>query len=226
MKNMRQRECNFMTYYIVNGSPRTNFNTKQLLEKTAEGIKRINENNRVEMIDLYKLNYKGCMACFNCKLKEGSFYGKCPIRDNLEELLEKMWESDGIIIGSPVYFGNLTGETRSFMERLIFPKFHYGEGKILERELPVGIIVSMNLNPENGGLCYDKTIFEPINAFLESTFSKPEILKVYDTYQFKDYDLYENQIFSKEHKQQVREENFPKDLQKAYELGRTIAKKG
>ncbi|MBR0472514.1 MAG: flavodoxin family protein [Methanosphaera sp.] len=212
-----------MTYYIVNGSPRNNFNTKQLLEKSIEGIKSIKKDAEIEEIDLYQLNYTGCRGCFSCKVKNGPFYSKCPINDDLKELLEKMWDSEGIILGSPVYFGNLSGQMRSFIERLLFPKFRYGEGKIMTKDLPIGLIVSMNLNPENGGLLYDETIFNPINDFIEKCFSKPEILKVYDTYQFVNYDLYENEIFTEEHKRKVKEEQFPKDLDDAFNLGVTIA---
>ena len=110
------------------------------------------------------------------------------------------------------------------MERLFFPIFKYGEGQLIEKTIPTALIVSMNLNSDNGGQLYDTTIFDPISAFLEKTFTKPEILKVYDTYQFTNYDLYENEIFSKEDKQQVKDKQFPKDLENAFKLGENIAK--
>ena len=78
-----------MTYYIVNGSPRNNFNTKQLLEKSIEGIKSIKKDAEIEEINLYQLNYTGCRGCFSCKVKNGPFYSKCPINDDLKELLSK-----------------------------------------------------------------------------------------------------------------------------------------
>ena len=73
-----------MTYYLINGSPRKNFNTAQLLDKAAEGIKNIKEDAKIEIIDLYQLNYKGCMSCFNCKMIDGPFYKQCPINDDLK----------------------------------------------------------------------------------------------------------------------------------------------
>lgn len=213
-----------MTYYIINGSPRKNFNTSQLLDKATEGIKDIKEDAEIETINLYQLNYKGCMSCFSCKMIDGPFYASCPINDDLKELLPKLWQAEGIIFGSPVYFGNLSGEMRSFLERLLFPKFKYGEGQIIDKTIPIGFIVDMNVNPETGAQIYDTTIFEPLSAFIEKAFTKPEILKVYDTYQFNNYDLYENEIFSKEEKQKVKEEQFPKDLENAKKLGEKIAK--
>ena len=59
-----------MKFYIVNGSPRKNYNTGQLLDKTVEGIKDTlksqvpDEEIEIERIDLYSLNYTGCKSCF------------------------------------------------------------------------------------------------------------------------------------------------------------------
>ena len=214
-----------MTYYIINGSPRNNFNTYQLLEKAIEGIKSIKEDADVEIVDLYNLNYTGCRSCFMCKLKDGPFYAKCPVNDDLKDLLPKIWDSEGVIFGSPIYFGNLSGQLNSFLERLLFPKFMYGDEKIIEKEIPRALIASMNLNADNGGALYDTTVFEPFVGFVEKSLSKPEILKVYDTYQFADYDLYVNDWFDKDHKQEVKDNQFPKDLEAAYELGQRLAQK-
>ncbi len=58
-----------MTYYIINGSPRNNYNTKKLLEKSIEGIS-IKKYAEIEENGLFNLNYTGCRECFSCKIKK------------------------------------------------------------------------------------------------------------------------------------------------------------
>jgi len=54
-------------------------------------------------------NYKGCISCFACKKKTGKSYGKCAVKDGLTSVLKKVNEADVIILGSPIYFGSVTG---------------------------------------------------------------------------------------------------------------------
>ena len=56
-----------MKAIFINGSPRKNKNTAQMLEAAMKGAQEAGAE--VEMIHLYGLNYKGCMSCFFCKRK-------------------------------------------------------------------------------------------------------------------------------------------------------------
>ena len=103
----------------VNGSPRKKWNTATLLERALEGAG--SQGAKTELVHLYDLDYKGCISCFACKKKTGRSYGKCAVRDGLTPLLRKVTQADVIILGSPIYFGTVTGEMRSFLERLFFP---------------------------------------------------------------------------------------------------------
>ena len=58
---------------------------------------------------------------------------------------------------------------------------------------------------------------------LSMVFTKPEHLYVYETYQFKDYDKYVSDAFDEKEKSEVRKTQFPKDLESAFELGRSAA---
>ena len=58
-----------------------------------------------------------------------------------------------------------------------------------------------------------------------SVFGPTEILCSYDTYQFTNYDRYDAATFSEAHKAEVRDTQFPIDLEKAYELGKRLVKK-
>ena len=107
-----------MKAYAINGSPRKNWNTALLLEHALAGA--ASQGAETELIHLYDLAYKGCTSCFSCKLKDGKSYGRCAMNDGLTPVLEKLAEADVFILGSPIYFGTVTGEMRSFMERLLF----------------------------------------------------------------------------------------------------------
>ena len=91
---------------------------------------KMQENEKgatTELINLYDIQFKGCTSCFTCKLK-GNTVSKCAMKDNLAPVLQKIYECDVLVLGSPVYFSSVTGEMRSFMERLLFPYCSY-EGK-------------------------------------------------------------------------------------------------
>lgn len=219
-----------MKYYLLNGSPRKDKNTKKLLEAARDGIQdtldelKSDENNMVEIIDLFSLNYKGCMSCFNCKLIDGPFYGQCPINDDLKDLLPKLWDSDGIIIASPIYFSDVTGQTRNLIERLSFPKLVYGGESLQTRKIPSAFFLTMNIQKE---IYYDYyPHLEPmIKAGLSVVTQEPEILKAHNTVQFDDYSKYENYIFSEEEKLQYEKDNFPSTLEEAYNIGKEIVLK-
>lgn len=218
-----------MDFYVINGSPRKKYNTSKVLDALVEGAydeledRKYNEDINIEIIDLYDLDYKGCKSCFHCKKIDGKYYGQCPIKDDLLELLPKLWASDAIVMASPIYFGNVTGQMRSFLERLIFPKFVYGADSLADKKT-TAFIYTMNVDKKTGEKMYTDSVFNLIERFIEYSFGKTHSFKVYDTYQFKDYSLYENYIFDEKHKAKIRDEVFPKDLEKAYDLGKQLVK--
>ena len=99
----------------INGSPRKNGNTAILLNKALEGAAA--QGAETELINLYDLNYKGCISCFACKLKDGKSYGQCICKDGLTSVLESIKQADALLLGSPIYFGAVTGAMRSFMSQ-------------------------------------------------------------------------------------------------------------
>ena len=72
---------------FINGSPRKNGNTAQLLKRAMDGAREAGAE--VELVNLYdrSLNYKGCMSCFACKLKGGK-KGVCSFKDDLQPILQ------------------------------------------------------------------------------------------------------------------------------------------
>ena len=89
---------------IVDGGPRKNMNTAQLLQRFAEGAKSVGEGVEVKSVRLYDIDYKGCMSCMACKLK-GKVSNICLFKDALTPILEEIAQADGLVLGSPIYFG-------------------------------------------------------------------------------------------------------------------------
>ena len=212
-----------MKVLAFNGSPRKKWNTATLLNKTLEGA--ASKGAITEMIHLYDLNYKGCISCFACKLKDGKSYGKCAVKDELTPILAKIGEADAIILGSPIYFFRVTGEMRSFMERLLFPYLEYADPwrSIFPRKINTGIIYTMNITEEEMkelSLGYSLDVNEGI---LELIFGASESLYCYDTYQFPDHSKVVADRIDVKAKEQRRKEVFPKDCEKAYEMGCRLA---
>ena len=115
-----------MKALFINGSPRKNGNTAQLLKRAMDGAREAGAE--VELVNLYdrNLNYKGCMSCFACKLKGGK-KGVCSFKDDLQPILQKAVEADVLVCGSPNYCGYPSAALRAFMERMEFPAVNYSD---------------------------------------------------------------------------------------------------
>lgn len=214
-----------MKVIAVNGSPRKKWNTATLLEKALEGAK--SEGAETEIVHLYDLEFKGCTSCFACKVKGGKNLARCSIKDELTPVLERLEVADAVILGSPIYLGNSTGEMRSFMERYIFPYITYSVDvqTFYPKNIPVGYIYTMNIKEENFGMfCLDKVI-ELNERLATRIFGYSESLWSTDTYQFDDYSKYLSSIFNPEEKEKRRKEVFPQDCQKAFEMGARFLKR-
>ncbi len=213
---------------LINGSPRKNFNTAKLLKEAARGAQ--DAGAEVEIINLYDINYKGCMSCLVCKRKGNTTNGLCFYKDDLTPILEKCLSADAVIIGSPIYHSYPSGMCRAFMERFMFPAHTYmvdkengGVKRVLNHTLPTAMIMTMNA-PEsyfNSGN-YHIILNDNIES-LRHVFGYSEALYAFDTFQYTDYSKYDCDLFDAEHKAKVRDEQFPKDLAKAYDLGKRLA---
>lgn len=217
-----------MKVYAINGSPRKNKNTAKLLQKALAGVKESAKDTEIEteVINLYDLNYTGCKSCFACKRLGGKSYGKCAVKDDIQEVLEKVSQADGLIFGSPIYFGTITGQLQSFLERLIFPYLVYDENYsiIAPKKMSTAFIYTMNAPEEMmGQIGYLKT-FNNIESAIERMFTKPLVMYSNNTYQFDDYSKYKSTAFSEDAKTAHRKVQFPIDCQKAFELGASLIK--
>ncbi len=102
-----------MKVLMLNGSPRTSGNIALALHE----MEKVFEENGVEYetILLGKMDIRGCMACETCRKT-----GKCVFDDIVNEIAKKFEEADGLVIGSPVYYGSANGTLMSALQRLFY----------------------------------------------------------------------------------------------------------
>jgi len=207
-----------MNALAINGSPRKKWNTATLLQHALEGAQ--SKGAETELVHLYDLDFKGCTSCFACKLKAGKSYGKCAIQDELTPVLEKIETVDALILGSPIYFGNVTGEMRCFMERLLFPYLTYTRppASLFPRNIPTAFVYTMNVSEqlmkENYG-----TLIDANEQVLARMFGHAESFFANETLQFEDYDKVVFSYFDPEERRARWKAVFPQDCRRAFDLG-------
>lgn len=214
-----------MKLIAFNGSPRKGWNTATMLKHAVEGAAAAGAET--ETVHLYDLQYKGCRSCFACKTKDGKSYGKCSMKDDLAPVLQRVEGADAIILGSPIYWGRVTGEMASFMDRLLFPYLvyaNYGES-LFPKKIRTGLIYTMNVNEEqmmNNG--YNVHLNTNERA-MGRIFGEAETLLSHYTLQAEDTGRF---LVSGETEKRVRrrEEQFPDDCKKAYDLGARLVSGG
>ena len=105
-----------MKVIAFNGSPRKDGNTSILINRVFTELKK--EGIETETIQISEKALHGCIACYQCVKNKDQ---RCAVKnDAANEYIEKMLGADGIILGSPVYFNDLTPETKALIDRAGF----------------------------------------------------------------------------------------------------------
>lgn len=212
-----------MKLFAINGSPRKKWNTAVLLEKALEGAAAAGAET--EIVHLYDLDYRGCTSCFACKMVGGKSEGRCAMRDGLTPVLKKIEEEAGaLIMGTPIYFWSMTGEMRSFLERLMFAPVVYSvpARSLFPRRIRTAMLYTMNA-PED--MCRERgygSMFKAAEMSLTMIFGSAESFYCYDTCQFPDYSKVVMEYFDPVKKAARRTEAFPEDCARAFEFGKKL----
>lgn len=202
----------------VNAGPRAGWNTDRLIRSAAEGAE--SAGAEVEYVELFRLEkYTGCVSCFGCKTEKN--YGKCICRDGLYEVLEKIRNADGLIIGSPNYLSNMTASFRALYERLVFQSLTYNKEKpsCNEHMIPVVLIMTSNCPEEMYDSVGYTKLLESYRQTLTGFVGPTKVLCCGDTLQVNDYSRYDWTMFDPAAKKARHDETFDAYLQKAYLLG-------
>lgn len=212
---------------IIDGGPRKRFNLAALFESFTEGIKSVDETIDVQHVYLYDTDYHGCKSCLGCKVAGGKNFGRCIIKDGLSPILEDMKTADGLAFGTPCFFGVATGQLQAALERMVYPYLSYNEMAIKnDHRVPTATFYTMNADPEQAASNHmEELMFGHIDDLIASTWTTPERICAYNTYQVKDYNKFDLKAFSEENKREWRDTHFDNDCKSAYDAGANMAKK-
>jgi multimeric flavodoxin WrbA len=118
----------------INGSPRKGGNTELMIRKVFEELEAA--GIETELIQLGGKSVRGCLACGKCAEMLNQ---TCIIStDNINEIIQKMIEADGIILGSPTYCADVTSEMKALIDRsaLVVLK----NGNLLKHKVGVSVV--------------------------------------------------------------------------------------
>ena len=102
-----------MKVVAFNGSARKDGNTAILINHVLAELKR--QGIETELVQLAGKSIHGCIACFKCATNKDQ---RCSVKiDMVNECIEKMLNAQGILLGSPTYFADITGEMKALIDR-------------------------------------------------------------------------------------------------------------
>lgn len=96
---------------IINGSPRKGGNSDVIAETLSQKV----TNTQVEIFNLREKTVKPCLACAACKKKDTPM---CVQKDDMGELIPRLDDCDGFVLLTPIYFGQVNGPAKTFIDRL------------------------------------------------------------------------------------------------------------
>ncbi len=140
-----------MKVVAFNGSPRRDGNTSILIQAVFDELKK--EGIETEFVQLAGKPVRGCMACYGCVQNKNR---RCVIEeDHINDCIQKMFDADGIILGSPVYVADVTSEMKALIDRACI--VNKANGELLRRKVGAAVIAV-----RRGGAVH---AFDTINHF-------------------------------------------------------------
>jgi multimeric flavodoxin WrbA len=144
------------------GSPRKNGNSAVIAKRFSDTAAKLGA--QVATFALNELNYRGCQACMACKTK----LDRCALSDDLTEVLDAIRDADAVVLASPVYFWEVTGQVKAFIDRTfsyLTPDFMTGpvKSRLAPGKKLVFILTQGNPDPNLFG-----DIFPKIDYFFKT----------------------------------------------------------
>lgn len=145
---------------ILLGSPRKKGNSAKLAEQVAKGAKE--QGAKVETFYLNGLDIKPCQACGKCKKANAG----CAIQDDMQPLYPKLKEADTIVIASPIYWFNISAQTKTFIDR--FFAVGVEERNIFRGKQFAFILAYADADPFSSGAVNALRTFQDMCQYLEA----------------------------------------------------------
>ena len=142
-----------MKVLAVNGSPRKGGNTEMLLCRVLEQLEAA--DIETELVQIGGQVIRGCLACGKCAETQNA---TCVItNDPVNQIIQKMIEADGILLGSPTYFTDVTAEMKALIDRAGFVS--YTNGGLLKHKVGAAVVAV-----RRGGATH---VFDTLNHFFQ-----------------------------------------------------------
>jgi multimeric flavodoxin WrbA len=146
-------------------SPRKEGNTAWIINKILEGAKE--QGGEVQSWYSSDLDIKPCLGCYGCRKGDKG----CTINDDMQKLYDSLETADALILGSPVYMGQMSAQAKIFTDRLFAskqfsPRFspHFKESNAMKKKM---VLVFTQGKPDAGlfqeYFDYTKKMFQMLN---------------------------------------------------------------
>ena len=122
-----------MKVLAINGSARKDGNTAILVKEVFKELEA--EGIQTELIQLSGKKIRGCAACCKCIENKNQ---RCAVNDDVNPIIEKMIEADGIILASPTYFADVTSELKAVIDRSGF--VGRANGNMFKRKVGAAVV--------------------------------------------------------------------------------------
>ncbi|MCG9969397.1 flavodoxin family protein [Pelotomaculum terephthalicicum JT] len=119
----------------ISGSARKDGNTAIMIKRVFEELEK--EGIETELIQLAGKKIRGCLACMKCQENQDK---RCSVDDDFNMCFEKMLQADGIILGSPTYFSDMTPEMKALIDRAGYVA--RANGDLLKRKAGAAVSVA------------------------------------------------------------------------------------
>lgn len=143
-----------MKILVLNGSPRSQGNTKKMILAFKEGAEYA--GHQIEVIDVCKKKISGCMACEQCHRSGGN--GVCIQKDDMQEVYQLLKESDMLVLASPIYYHGISGQLKCTIDRFYSVAYPQKPKKLKK--------IAMLLSSGDGDM-YDGAVFSYQGDFLD-----------------------------------------------------------
>ncbi len=124
-----------MLVELVNGSPHKNGSTSVALAEVERTLHEEGIETHTFWVGAKPLG--GCLGCGKCAEQ-----GRCVMNDKVNEFRELAWKADGFVFGSPVHYAALSGNMKSFMDRLFFSEFQGNRNRAFRLKPVAGVAVA------------------------------------------------------------------------------------
>ncbi len=148
------------------GSPRKGFSTENLVKKVLEGAEQ--QGAETTFFQISKMNISACKGCLACR-KDGI----CSIKDDMQDIIADIKNSDAVVIGSPVYMLQMTAQTKAFVDRL-FPLIKADFTSVLKKGTNAVLMFTQGTEDTEAFRTYfehNESVFKMFGFSVEKTFA-------------------------------------------------------